>query len=180
MNKISCDICLDLIPLVEDNIASEDSRIAVVEHIKNCESCREYFSEEKAKIPKMNDKKVIYKIKKQLYLFIIGIIILGAILGMALTDGIGMFYNILIMPIIGALGYFVFSKKSYYVPLTLFFLIYIWLLIKYVVEGMFSYTPFISALLMPGYWALMYTGLCVLGIVIGILLKIAFRKEGDK
>lgn len=29
MNKISCDICMDLIPLVKDGIASEDSGNAV-------------------------------------------------------------------------------------------------------------------------------------------------------
>ena len=59
MNKISCDICLDLIPLVEDDIASEDSRIAVIEHIKECESCRSYYSGKNLSIPEMDDERVI-------------------------------------------------------------------------------------------------------------------------
>ena len=32
MNEISCDVCMDLIPLVQDGIASEDSREAVEQH----------------------------------------------------------------------------------------------------------------------------------------------------
>lgn len=178
MNKISCNIFLDLIPLVNDNIASEDSRMAVTKHMKECESCRAFYDGENFEEPKMNDNLIVSKIKRQLYFASLIIIVFGAILGVALTEGIGMFYNILIMPTIGAIGYFALSKKSYYVPITLFIFIYIWLLIKYIAEGIFSYTLPISAMIMPAYWALMYSGLCVLGIVIGFLLKIAFRKEG--
>ena len=29
MNEINCNVCMDLIPLVQDGIASEDSRKAV-------------------------------------------------------------------------------------------------------------------------------------------------------
>lgn len=177
MNKISCDICLDLIPLVQDGIASEDSNIAVLNHIKECEICSEFYDGQGYEEAKMNDKEVISKIKKQVYSTGIVFIVLGAILGISLTDGIGMFYNIIIMPTIGILGYFVFAKKSYYVPLTIFTFVYIWLLIKFAMEGMFSYTSFISAMLNPAYWALIYSGLCFLGIIIGYLLKIAFRRE---
>lgn len=178
MNRISCNICLDLIPLVNDDIASEDSRIAVIKHIEECESCREFYDIEKCEEPKINDNRVISKMKRQIYFAALISIIIGAILGIVLTDGIGMFYNILIMPIIGVIGYFAFSKKSYYVPLALFMFIYIYLLIKFIGEGMFSYTSFIAAMLNSAYWALIYSGLCCLGILIGTLLKIAFRKEG--
>ena len=41
--KISCDVILDLIPLVKDGVASDDSSTIVKEHIKNCESCRAEF-----------------------------------------------------------------------------------------------------------------------------------------
>ena len=65
MDKISCDICMDLIPLVKDGIASEDSCDAVKKHISKCEKCKVEFDviEEKNKINneniKMNDKKII-------------------------------------------------------------------------------------------------------------------------
>ena len=35
--KITCDMCLDLMPLVLDGLASEDSEKAVREHIAGCE-----------------------------------------------------------------------------------------------------------------------------------------------
>lgn len=177
MNKISCDICLDLIPLVQDDIASEDSRIAVINHLAECESCNLIYNTDELAESKVNDKRVIFKIKKQLYLAALIIIVLGIAIGVALTDGMGMFYNILIMPTIGALGYFVFRKKSYYVPLVIFVLVYFWLLIKFAIEGMFAYTHVLAALLNPAYWALIYSGLCLLGILIAFLLEIAFRKE---
>lgn len=120
------------------------------------------------------------KRKSYIYYVAISIIFLGAILGVALTDGMGMFYNILIMPTIGIIGYFTFSKKAYYLPLGLFVFIYIWLFIKLIVEGFFTYGSFLAAMLNPAYWALIYSGLCALGIIIGFLLKIAFRKEEEQ
>ena len=36
--KISCDVILDLMPLVKDGVASDDSSTIVKEHIKNCEA----------------------------------------------------------------------------------------------------------------------------------------------
>ncbi|MGO3751671.1 MAG: zf-HC2 domain-containing protein [Peptoniphilaceae bacterium] len=177
MNKISCDICLDLIPLVKDDIASGDSRDAVREHLKHCDTCKGLYDDIDNSKGEMDDNRVISKIKKRLYFISIATIFLGAILGLALTEGIGMFYNVLIMPSIGAIGYFALSKKSYYVPITLFGFVYIWLLIKFIGEGMLSHAPFISAILTPAYWALIYSGLSVIGIIIAFLLKIAFRKE---
>ena len=43
MNTISCDICMDLIPLVRDGVASADSAAAVEEHLKTCPACRKAF-----------------------------------------------------------------------------------------------------------------------------------------
>lgn len=177
MNKINCDICLDLIPLVIDNIASEDSRLAVIDHINECNDCKEFYELENYEQPVMDDTRVIYKIKKQLYLAGLITIVVGAVLGVALTDGMGIFYNILIMPTIGVLGYFVIPKKSYYIPLTLFVFVYIWLLIKTIAEGWLTGGSFILVMLNPLSWAFIYSGLCILGIIIGFLLKIAFKKE---
>lgn len=37
--KISCDIIKDLLPLYHDKVCSEESRVMVDEHIKECDSC---------------------------------------------------------------------------------------------------------------------------------------------
>lgn len=46
--KIQCEIIRDLIPLIEDDVCSEQSKEAVLEHIKKCEECRKIY--ENAKI----------------------------------------------------------------------------------------------------------------------------------
>lgn len=43
MDRLTCDIVRDLMPLVLDDIASGDSKKGVEEHIANCETCRAYY-----------------------------------------------------------------------------------------------------------------------------------------
>lgn len=41
--KLSCEIIQDLLPLLEDDVCSAESRAAVMEHIKTCENCRKLY-----------------------------------------------------------------------------------------------------------------------------------------
>ena len=183
MNEISCDICMDLIPLVKDGIASQESCDAVKNHIDNCERCKVEFDETKEKNKlnnediKINDKKIISKIKKQLMKGTIIIIILGSFIGVGISESEWMFYNVIIMPIVGGIGYFIFRKKSYIVPISIFILTYVWDFIKYIIERQTSQMSWKEILIVPAVWANIYTGLCVLGILIGFLLYIASKKE---
>ena len=43
MIKITCDICMDLLPLVQDNVASADSITVVKQHLETCSECRAMF-----------------------------------------------------------------------------------------------------------------------------------------
>ena len=45
MTKITCDICMDLMPLVRDGVVSEDSVTAVMNHISDCEDCKKIYAE---------------------------------------------------------------------------------------------------------------------------------------
>ncbi len=45
--KISCEIIKDLIPMVIDDVAGEESKKAVEEHLNECEYCKEYFDKMK-------------------------------------------------------------------------------------------------------------------------------------
>lgn len=58
MNEISCEICMDLIPLVYDGVASKGSEAAVENHIAGCSSCREVAQQGK-KIPIGNEEKAL-------------------------------------------------------------------------------------------------------------------------
>lgn len=40
MIQITCEICMDLIPLVQDGVAAGDSVSAVEQHIQSCPQCR--------------------------------------------------------------------------------------------------------------------------------------------
>ena len=46
--KMQCEIVRDLIPLMEDDVCSEQSKKAVLEHVEECEECRRLY--ETAKI----------------------------------------------------------------------------------------------------------------------------------
>ena len=39
MTKITCEICMDLMPLVQDRLASPDSVDAVQHHLEQCPAC---------------------------------------------------------------------------------------------------------------------------------------------
>lgn len=183
MNKISCDICMDLIPLVKDNVASEDSYNAVMTHIHECNQCSELFSQslsENKNISeneKMNDKKIISKIKNQLMLSALILVVVGSFIGVTITESRFMFYNILIMPVIGVLSYLALRRKSYIIILVMFIFTYLYHFIKYIIEGIFYKSNIMSLILAPSLWAIIYSGLCALGVLIAFLLYIAFRKE---
>jgi hypothetical protein len=41
--KYKCDLVKDLIPLVKDDVSSEESSKVVLEHINQCENCKKYY-----------------------------------------------------------------------------------------------------------------------------------------
>lgn len=176
--NISCDVCLDLIPLVHDRIASDDSTNLVYEHIKTCESCRAEF--ENADLPDeilIDDKKIMTSIKKSLLLTSSVFIVFGALLGVYLSNSMGMFYNFLIMPIVGACGYLVFKKRWYYTPIGIFIISYIWLFLQNIFDGALLHGFSMEIFTMPMFFSVIYTGLVMLGTLIGALIKFGLRKE---
>lgn len=66
MNKISCNVIQDLLPLYMDQVVSEDSRILVEEHLKECQKCRTCLSEMEAEVPISYDEEQREKAKQEL------------------------------------------------------------------------------------------------------------------
>ena len=84
--NISCGVILDLIPLVKDIIASEDSIKLVTEHLKRGESCKlEFESYTLPNRTEFDDKRVVSSIQKKLFLAMSALLLLGAFIGMALN-----------------------------------------------------------------------------------------------
>ncbi|SHL63655.1 Putative zinc-finger [Anaerocolumna jejuensis DSM 15929] len=66
----NCDIIKDLLPLYIDGVCSEDSKKAVEEHIKTCESCRKELEDFKSAVSAVDSgeeeiiRKISYRWKK--------------------------------------------------------------------------------------------------------------------
>lgn len=87
--KIACNIILDLIPLVKDHVASEDSIRLVSEHLKSCESCLlEFENDALPKETKIDDIKVISSIRKKLLFIASALLLAGASIGMILNNSV--------------------------------------------------------------------------------------------
>ncbi|MBE6639926.1 MAG: zf-HC2 domain-containing protein [Ruminococcaceae bacterium] len=65
MNKTSCNIIKDILPLYVDEVVSDETRNMVSEHIKQCEGCRRKYEEVKADIslPIENNTKPLKNFK---------------------------------------------------------------------------------------------------------------------
>lgn len=77
MDRMHCDIVKDLLPLYVDDVCSEKSRMAIEEHLKNCEGCRKYHESLTGVTPKVvidrestffQESEFIQKIKKKITL----------------------------------------------------------------------------------------------------------------
>ncbi len=165
MNKINCEICMDLLPLVIDGVASEQSEQAVVEHTESCESCKEIF--ETYEKPKPDDTKIIKKIKSRLYSLASVLVVGGISVGSSLMLSGGQYYNILIMPVIGALSYFALKSKLHIVTIAVFAVSFIR---NYLFRPHFQVGIF---------YAFVYCGLMLLGVLIAFLFDFGLKKENE-
>lgn len=181
--KINCDVCRDLLPLVLDGVASKESERLVREHLADCPDCRDYAGgdlplegegqkEEEVLLEKA-EKDVLKKIKKRVYLGGVLLLGLGLLLGIFLSNTAGMFYNILLMPLLGMLAYALFRRKGlYFVPL-----LFLAEGIRSLLEAL-TYTNFLGALSVCWVLAGIYSVLVFLGVVIAALFSYSFSK-GD-
>lgn len=114
--KITCEICRDLIPLVQDGVASAESEEAVKAHIAECSECAPLLDKAADKaIEKPLPTKGLKSAKRYLTVIYSCLMLLGLYVGLSLTGGEDLFANTLIMPIAGALGYLAFRLRSLYI-----------------------------------------------------------------
>jgi len=178
--SVSCRIIRDLIPLVKDGVASDDSARLVTEHVKRCEMCKAEFDLcEGAAMephPSIQDEKIIAAIRRSIYATRLAVLFIGAVVGVALSNSMGMFYNLLIMPAVGALSLFVFQRKWYAAALAVLALTFGW----QTVTGAVSYGFDRAALYEGVIYGAIYSALVGLGVLIAKLLTFAFGKGGKR
>lgn len=170
MNKISCEICMDLIPLVQDGVASADSRQAVADHIAGCPACRALFDGQPP--PESNGTQLLMQIQHKMQLFFVMLMMIGIFFGVSLLAGEDMFYNVLIMPVIGALGYGVSRWNALYQVPILLLVVHILVQTLGLIRGVERFD-----LLSLLWWTVILAMFVLLGTVITGLFHYAFRKE---
>lgn len=171
MNKISCDMCIDLMPLVQDGVASEDSRKAVLRHLEECPDCKALYEGE---IPAPSDtKKILGKIQRRAQIFSAMVMMFGIFYGLMLTASNGIFYNVMIMPVIGAIGYYLFRWKGLYIIPSL-------LLVTHFITNALGlggeYLEIVGLLM----WTAIYFAVALVGFIITALLHFVFKKEENE
>lgn len=170
MNQITCDMCMDLMPLVHDGVASTDSVNAVEHHIRNCESCCSLY-EGRMPMPS-HGEKVVKDLRKKLRLFMTMVLVFGVLYGVSLTAGEGLFLNAVIMPVIGAVGYYLLRGKAFYgVPMMIF--------VTHLVTNTFGLIRGVEHLdiLTLLMWCGLYALFAVAGATAAWLLHFALGKE---
>ncbi len=170
MIQITCEICMDLIPLVQDGVAAADSVSAVEQHIQSCPRCRAMWE---GQIPRPADSgRILEKVRHRSRVFMGMVLMFGVFFGLSLTASSGLFLNSLIMPVIGSIGYFLFRWRSLYLTPCLLFATH---LVTNVL-GIFQDTEHLdlASLLL---WSALYAVFAAIGTVIAGLLHIVFRKE---
>ncbi len=167
---ITCQMCMDLLPLVQDGIAGEDSRRAVYRHTESCSACRSLLTCQPPPLPEQNTAMV--RLRRQIRLCSLLLLMFGILYGLSLTAGSGLFYNAIIMPLLGGVGYGIFRWKALYqVPVLL-------LVTHLVSNGLCllrgtEHLDILSLLM----WTGLYCIFAALGCVIAGLLHFALRKE---
>lgn len=168
---IGCGICRDLLPLVRDGVASEESEAAVKVHLAHCAACRSLLDGTPPPLP--DGRELLRRTRRKARSLVTLVLLLGVLLGLGLTSGADMFYNSLLMPALGAAAYCVYHWRALYkLPLMLVAAhFFCWLL--QMIWGMEAQPP------LPGLaWVAIYGVLAYTGILIAGLFHFALRKEG--
>lgn len=170
---IGCEICKDLLPLVEDGVASEASRAAVAAHLEHCPDCRALAAGAVPPPPTPDSAALLRRVRRTLRGFALVVLLAGALFGMGLSGSMNMFYNSLLMPAMGAAAYYVWRWKAAAVlpPLLAGMSLVCWVL---------CWGWGVEAAPLPGYliWAAIYCVLALVGVAIAGLFHFALKKEG--
>lgn len=105
--KTNCKIIEDLLPLYADEVCSDESKILVEEHLKECKACSAKFNAQKAEITVDKDKieqnlkaKDPFKKIKRVQIYSKVGAVLGALIGFVLSLVFGVFEQ----PLLGNVG----------------------------------------------------------------------------
>lgn len=179
MNKITCGLCEDLAPLVEDGIAGEESREAVLKHLSECGICREKFSslmgretgKELSQIEGPDDEKIVCKVRERISVWALGGILLSLTAGsMISSTSSEPWVASLIFPLLCGIIHLTGVRIRKWTPLAAGGC---WIFITLLTSGVGRLLDYPMALLTSLY----PIALSYLGVLSAALLKYAFKGE---
>lgn len=177
-----CKIVSDLLPLYVEDMVSEETAEFIKNHLPECESCKRDFEELKdGNDPKeiFNEasenkedvkpfKKIMKKMNMQVHSLSYLLIVFFILFGFLSMNSSNVFYNSLIMPIVGVFGYIIFRFKAFYkLPVLVLAINFFACIFK------FADVEFIDIF----FWTAIFTIFIFIGIIIAFLLHFALRKE---
>lgn len=161
MTEISCQVCMDLMPLVMDGAASAESRAAVEAHVARCPACAALYGSQP---PQPDARQALGRLLRRARLFCALLMMFGICFGLGLTASSDMFYNALIMPAVGALGYVIFRWRALYALPCL-------LLAAHGLAALLRLLPAGEVL-----WTVVYSPFALAGVLLAWLLQLLFAK----
>lgn len=168
---VSCEVIQDLLPLVEDGVASEDSCKLVKQHLSQCSKCTSNSTLEL--VQTIPDERLLQKIQTRLTRYGLVIILLGAILGSSLSYSMNLFNNVLLMPFLGALCFILLKKYWLRGLLSILATCYISIILISLYQQ--QYNSLFSLFVAPLYYLVIYGVLLLIGVLIGKLLHFALK-----
>ncbi|MBR6551908.1 MAG: zf-HC2 domain-containing protein [Clostridia bacterium] len=178
-----CKIISDLLPLFAEDMLCEETENFVKNHLSQCADCQKIFESLKSgddfkdifkeePEQQVDDIKPFKKIMKKMNLQVHSIsyllIVFFTFFGFLSMDSGDVFYNSLIMPVIGVFGYIIFRFKAFYkLPILLLAINSLACLLNIVdVEFLDIF-----------FWTAIFTIFAFIGILIAFLIHFAFRKD---
>ena len=173
--ELPCDACRDLIPLVQDGAASDASVRLVAQHIAHCPDCLAFWQ---AGAPPQtpDDGRVLSKIHRRLRLLQGAALVLGVLAAFwlgAFGTHYRLEYSIVILPVVGVLGWLLLRRRWYCVPLAVAALGFVWHALLQDAGG----PNWHVRIVVPLVCATIYGFLCLLGALAAKLFAYAFGKE---
>ena len=178
-----CKIISDLLPLYAEDMVCEETAEFIKNHLAECENCKndfkaledgddikEVFKEETSKPAEdiKPFKKIMKKMNMQVHSISYLLIVFFIFFGFLSMDSGDVFYNSLIMPIVGVFGYIIFKFKAFYkLPILLLAINFFACIFK------FADVEFIDIF----FWTAIFTAFVFVGIIIAFLIHFALRKE---
>lgn len=169
--KLACEVIQDLIPLVIDGVASEESEALVMQHIQTCGLCLELYDDmQKPIITQKKESHLLRSMQKKVVLKEALLLAIGvAFVNYLIGNGYLMFVNIFVLPMIGTCSYLILRRKWYYAVLGLVVFMSVYTIGTVLVLPTHSLSEL--------FFIIPALVLLLIGVGIGALLFYAFAKE---